>query len=80
MTTARRRIGVVTVSRSDYGHLRSVLDGIRRAPDLELPLPQPATATATRSASSACFIERPMHDVAGAIRPNRRRARRHRRI
>src|SRR5262249_59182829 len=38
MTTARRRIGVVTVSRSDYGHLRSVLDGIRRAPDLELIL------------------------------------------
>src|SRR5262249_60772668 len=26
------------VSRSDYGHLRSVLDGIRRAPDLELIL------------------------------------------
>jgi len=38
MTTARRRIGVVTVSRSDYGHLRSVLEGIRRAPDLELIL------------------------------------------
>ncbi len=38
MTTARRRIGVVTVSRSDYGHLRSVLAGIRRAPDLELIL------------------------------------------
>src|SRR5216117_864473 len=38
MTTERRRIGVVTVSRSDYGHLRSVLDGIRRAPDLELIL------------------------------------------
>src|SRR5262249_61530568 len=38
MTTARRRIGVVTVSRSDYGHLRSVLEGVRRAPDLELIL------------------------------------------
>ena len=38
MTAARRRIGVVTVGRSDYGHLRSVLDGIRRAPDLELVL------------------------------------------
>src|SRR5260370_17226049 len=38
MTTGRRRIGVVTVSRSDYGHLRSVLDGIRRAADLELIL------------------------------------------
>ena len=38
MTTARRRIGVITVSRSDYGHLRPVLDGIRRAPDLELVL------------------------------------------
>jgi UDP-hydrolysing UDP-N-acetyl-D-glucosamine 2-epimerase len=38
MTTAQRRIGVVTVSRSDYGHLHSVLDGIRRAPDLELIL------------------------------------------
>ena len=38
MTTERRRIGVVTVSRSDYGHLRPVLDGIRRAPDLDLVL------------------------------------------
>ena len=38
MTTVRRRIGVITVSRSDYGHLRPVLDGIRRAPDLELVL------------------------------------------
>jgi UDP-hydrolysing UDP-N-acetyl-D-glucosamine 2-epimerase len=38
MTTVRRRIGVVTVSRSDYGHLRSVLDGICLAPDLELVL------------------------------------------
>jgi UDP-hydrolysing UDP-N-acetyl-D-glucosamine 2-epimerase len=34
--TAARRIGVVTVSRSDYGHLRPVLEAIRRAPDLEL--------------------------------------------
>jgi UDP-hydrolysing UDP-N-acetyl-D-glucosamine 2-epimerase len=38
MTTSARRIGVVTVSRSDYGHLRPVLDGIRRAADLELVL------------------------------------------
>jgi UDP-hydrolysing UDP-N-acetyl-D-glucosamine 2-epimerase len=38
MTVGRRRIGVVTVSRSDYGHLRPVLDGIRRASDLELVL------------------------------------------
>jgi UDP-hydrolysing UDP-N-acetyl-D-glucosamine 2-epimerase len=38
MTTERRRIGVVTVGRSDYGHLRPVLDGIRRAPDLDLVL------------------------------------------
>jgi UDP-hydrolysing UDP-N-acetyl-D-glucosamine 2-epimerase len=38
MTTERRRIGVVTVSRSDYGHLRPVLDGIRRAADLDLVL------------------------------------------
>ena len=38
MTTAPRRVGVVTVSRSDYGHLRPVIDGIRRAPDLELVL------------------------------------------
>jgi UDP-hydrolysing UDP-N-acetyl-D-glucosamine 2-epimerase len=29
---------VVTVGRSDYGHVRPVLDGIRRAPDLELVL------------------------------------------
>jgi UDP-hydrolysing UDP-N-acetyl-D-glucosamine 2-epimerase len=33
-----RRLGVVTVSRSDYGHLRPVLDAIREAPDLELAL------------------------------------------
>src|SRR5216683_2928341 len=38
MTTAPRRVGVVTVSRSDYGHLRPVIDGIRGAPDLELVL------------------------------------------
>lgn len=38
MTVGTRRIGVVTVSRSDYGHLRPVLDGIRRASDLELVL------------------------------------------
>lgn len=38
MTTGKRRIGVVTVSRSDYGHVRSVLDGIRLASDLELVL------------------------------------------
>ena len=38
MTAAPRRIGVVTVSRSDYGHLRPVLEGIRRAGDLELIL------------------------------------------
>jgi UDP-hydrolysing UDP-N-acetyl-D-glucosamine 2-epimerase len=38
MTATPRRIGVVTVSRSDYGHLRPVLEGIRRAPDLELVL------------------------------------------
>jgi UDP-hydrolysing UDP-N-acetyl-D-glucosamine 2-epimerase len=38
--TARsaKRIGVVTVSRSDYGHLRPVLEAMRRAPDLELLL------------------------------------------
>ena len=38
MTATPRRIGVVTVSRSDYGHLRPVLEGIRWAPDLELVL------------------------------------------
>src|SRR5207245_9555678 len=39
MTAASaKRIGVVTVSRSDYGHLRPVLDALRRAPDLELAL------------------------------------------
>jgi UDP-hydrolysing UDP-N-acetyl-D-glucosamine 2-epimerase len=38
MTTERRRIGVVTVSRSDYGHLRPLFDGIRCAPDLDLVL------------------------------------------
>ena len=39
MTAAAvRRVGVVTVSRSDYGHLRPVLEGIRSAPDLELVL------------------------------------------
>ncbi len=38
MSPAARRLGVVTVSRSDYGHLRPVLEAIRRAPDLELVL------------------------------------------
>jgi len=38
MTAVTRRIGVVTVSRSDYGHLRPVLEGIRRAPDFDLVL------------------------------------------
>jgi UDP-hydrolysing UDP-N-acetyl-D-glucosamine 2-epimerase len=38
MTAAPRRIGVVTVARSDYGHLRPVLEEIRRAPDLGLVL------------------------------------------
>ncbi len=39
MTAASvRRVGVVTVSRSDYGHLRPVLEGIRSAADLELVL------------------------------------------
>ena len=35
---AAKRIGVVTVSRSDYGHLRPVLEALRHAPDLELLL------------------------------------------
>lgn len=35
---AAKRIGVVTVSRSDYGHLRPVLEALRRAPDVELLL------------------------------------------
>src|SRR5207247_10650289 len=35
---AAKRVGVVTVSRSDYGHLRPVLEALRRAPDLELLL------------------------------------------
>src|SRR6266542_4484045 len=39
MTAATaRRIGVVTVGRSDYGHLKPVLAAIRRATDLELVL------------------------------------------
>ena len=38
MTTGRRVVGVVTVSRSDYGHLVPVLEAIRDAPDLELRL------------------------------------------
>jgi len=38
MSPAPRRLGVVTVSRSDYGHLRPVIEAIRRAPDLELLL------------------------------------------
>jgi UDP-hydrolysing UDP-N-acetyl-D-glucosamine 2-epimerase len=37
-TRAARVVGVVTVSRSDYGHLQSVLDEIRAAPDLRLVL------------------------------------------
>ena len=38
MSAARRVIGVVTVSRSDYGHLVPVLEAIRDAPDLDLRL------------------------------------------
>jgi len=38
VTTGRRVVGVVTVSRSDYGHLVPVLEAIRDAPDLELRL------------------------------------------
>ena len=38
MTVDPRRIGVVTGARSDYGHLRPVLEGVRRASDLELVL------------------------------------------
>ena len=38
MSPAPRRLGVVTVSRSDYGHLRPVLEAFRRAPDVELLL------------------------------------------
>jgi len=38
MSEAPRSIGVVSVSRSDYGHLRPVLAAIRSAPDLALRL------------------------------------------
>jgi GDP/UDP-N,N'-diacetylbacillosamine 2-epimerase (hydrolysing) len=38
VSPARRVIGVVTVSRSDYGHLVPVLEAIRDAPDLDLRL------------------------------------------
>ena len=38
MSDRRRVIGVVTVSRSDYGHLVPVLEAIREASDLELRL------------------------------------------
>lgn len=38
MTATLRRVGVVTVARSDYGHLRPVLEGIQRAPELEAVL------------------------------------------
>jgi UDP-hydrolysing UDP-N-acetyl-D-glucosamine 2-epimerase len=39
MTAAtRRRIGVVTVSRSDWGHLLPVLEAMRSAPDLQTVL------------------------------------------
>lgn len=38
MSAARRAIGVVTVSRSDYGHLVPVLEALRDAPDLDCRL------------------------------------------
>lgn len=38
MSAVKRTIGVVTVSRSDWGHLRPVLEAIRSAPDLALRL------------------------------------------
>ena len=57
MTATPRRIGVVTVSRSDYGHLRPVLDGIRGAPDLELVLFVAGMHLAPRFGSTAREIE-----------------------
>jgi UDP-hydrolysing UDP-N-acetyl-D-glucosamine 2-epimerase len=38
VTAPARVVAVVTVSRSDYGHLRPVLEAIRAAPDLRLRL------------------------------------------
>jgi UDP-hydrolysing UDP-N-acetyl-D-glucosamine 2-epimerase len=57
MTVTPRRIGVVTVSRSDYGHLRPVLGAIRRAPDLELVLFVASMHLAPEFGSTAREIE-----------------------
>ena len=69
MTTAPRRVGVVTVSRSDYGHLRPVIDGIRRAPDLELVLFVGGMHLAPEFGNTVRDIEADGIPVAGCIAP-----------
>lgn len=53
----RRTIGVVTVARSDWGHLLPLLQEIRAAPDLELFLFVAGSHLAPRFGRTAGFIE-----------------------
>jgi UDP-hydrolysing UDP-N-acetyl-D-glucosamine 2-epimerase len=53
----RRRIGVVTAARSDYGHLASVLGEIRAAPDLELLLFVAGSHLAPRFGETVRLVE-----------------------
>lgn len=52
-----KRVGVVTVSRSDYGHLCPVLSEIRGAPDLELALFVSGSHLAPRFGETVRLIE-----------------------
>jgi UDP-hydrolysing UDP-N-acetyl-D-glucosamine 2-epimerase len=53
----RRTIGVVTVARSDWGHLLPLLQEIRAAPDLDLLLFVAGSHLAPRLGRTATFIE-----------------------
>ena len=53
----RRTIGVVTVARSDWGHLLPLLQEIRAAPDLDLRLFVAGSHLAPRFGRTATFIE-----------------------
>jgi UDP-hydrolysing UDP-N-acetyl-D-glucosamine 2-epimerase len=62
-----RRIAVVTVARSDYGHLRSVLDGIQAEPALELVLVAAATHFSADHGATLGEIEADGYAVAARV-------------
>jgi UDP-hydrolysing UDP-N-acetyl-D-glucosamine 2-epimerase len=67
MNDGRRRIGVVTVARSDYGHLRSVLEAIRDEPRLALSLFVAGAHLAPAFGSTVRDIERDGWPIAARI-------------